>query len=187
MSAQLGVADDWGRIATTFGDRVDGVTADQWDDPTPCDGWVTRDIVGHLVDWVPPFLREGAGVELTSGPPVADDPAGAWHELDRQLREVLADPDLGERRFSHPMAGDHPLDVAIARFVLSDVLIHTWDLARATGQDETLDAQLVSANLAGMQGMGDVLVASGHYQPAVEVAADADEQTRLIALTGRRP
>jgi hypothetical protein len=38
------------------------------------------------------------------------------------------------------MAGDHPLDQAIDRFVLGDVLVHTWDLARATGQDETLDA-----------------------------------------------
>jgi uncharacterized protein (TIGR03086 family) len=72
-------------------------------------------------------------------------------------------------------------------FILGDVLVHTWDLARATGQDETLDPDEVHRMRAGLEQMGDMLSQSGHYDKAVAVAADADEQTRLLALTGRHP
>ena len=72
-------------------------------------------------------------------------------------------------------------------FVLGDVVVHTWDLARATGLDETLDADVVHDMLVGMEPLDDMLRASGQYGPKVEVGADADEQTRLIAFTGRRP
>jgi uncharacterized protein (TIGR03086 family) len=71
--------------------------------------------------------------------------------------------------------------------VLGDVVVHTWDLARATGLDETLDADVVHDMLVGMEPLDDMLRASGQYGPKVEVGADSDEQTRLIAFTGRRP
>ena len=65
--------------------------------------------------------------------------------------------------------------------------MHTWDLARAAGLDETLDADVVHDMLVGMEPLDEMLRASGHYGPRVEVPADADEQTRLIAFTGRQP
>ncbi len=70
---------------------------------------------------------------------------------------------------------------------VGDVVIHTWDLARATGLDETLDQAIVSEMLAGMQPLDEMLRQSGHYGPKVEVADDADDQTKLIAFTGRQP
>jgi uncharacterized protein (TIGR03086 family) len=72
-------------------------------------------------------------------------------------------------------------------FFLGDVVVHTWDLARATGLDETLDADVVHDMLVGMEPMDEMLRASGQYGPKVDVAPDADEQTRLIAFTGRQP
>jgi uncharacterized protein (TIGR03086 family) len=176
----------YGVVADGFGRRVRQVTPGKWNADTPCDGWTSRDIIGHLVDWVPAFVESGSGIELSSGPDVADDPAGAWAVLDQELRAVLADPDLAARPFSHPMAGDHRLDDAIARFVLGDVLIHTWDLARATGLDEALDPDEVAAMLAGVEPLGDVLEKSGHYAARVAVGSDADAQTRLLAAVGRR-
>ena len=71
--------------------------------------------------------------------------------------------------------------------VTGDVLIHTWDLARSAKLDERLDAGLVSEMLVGMQPIDELLRGSGHYGPKVEVPDDADEQTRLIAFTGRNP
>ena len=65
--------------------------------------------------------------------------------------------------------------------------MHTWDLARATGQDETLDAETCAAMLAGMEPMDEVLRASGQYGPRVEVPDDADPQTKLIGFIGRDP
>jgi hypothetical protein len=68
-----------------------------------------------------------------------------------------------------------------------DVLIHTWDLARATGLDDTLDPDEVHRFVKGMEPMDQVIRQGGQYGPRVEVPADADEQTRLIGFVGRRP
>jgi uncharacterized protein (TIGR03086 family) len=80
-----------------------------------------------------------------------------------------------------------PLGDAIDRFYTSDVFLHTWDLARATGQDEVLDPELCASMLEGMQPLDELLRASGQYGAAVPVPADADAQTRLIGFIGRDP
>ena len=80
-----------------------------------------------------------------------------------------------------------PLPEAVDRFYTSDVFMHTWDLARATGQDETLDRDLCAALLAGMEPIEDVMRSSGQYGPRVAVPADADVQTRLLGFIGREP
>lgn len=63
----------------------------------------------------------------------------------------------------------------------------TWDLARATGQDETLDPHKCAEMLEGMLPMEDALRQSGHYGPRVHVPDDADIQTKLLAFIGRTP
>jgi uncharacterized protein (TIGR03086 family) len=181
-------ADRWARVADGFSARADGVPPEAWDAPTPCAGWVARDIVGHLVEWVPPFLGAGAEVELTDIPSVDDDPAAAWRTLRGQIDAILAAPDVGTRQFAHPRAGNHALPDAIDMFVTGDVLVHTWDLARATGQDETLDAEAVHAQLVGLEALPpEMLAESGQYGRAVVVDPDTDAQTRMLALTGRDP
>ena len=71
------------------------------------------------------------------------------------------------------------------RFI--DILIHGWDLAIATGQDATLDTALVAACLAVVEPQAGLMQASGSYGSHVDAPADADPQTRLLALLGRRP
>ena len=80
-----------------------------------------------------------------------------------------------------------PWRTAIAMFILGDVFIHTWDVARATGLDETLDAGEVHRMLIEAEPYDAMLRASGQYGPRVAVGPDADEQTRLIAFMGRQP
>jgi hypothetical protein len=65
--------------------------------------------------------------------------------------------------------------------------MHTWDLARATGQDDALDPAVCSAMLAGMEPMEELMRGSGQYGARVEVPADADPQTRLLGFIGRDP
>jgi uncharacterized protein (TIGR03086 family) len=67
------------------------------------------------------------------------------------------------------------------------VFLHRWDLARATGQDETLDPDKCAEMLEGMLPMDDALRQSGHFGPRVEVPDDADVQTKLLAFIGRTP
>lgn len=174
-------------VAAAFTERVAGVTGDGWERPSPCEGWVARNIVGHLVSWVPAFMAAAGGPTFTAGPSVDDDPLGAWGNLRDQLQAALDDQALAATTIAHPQAGTHRLEDAIAMFVLGDVLIHTWDLARATGQDEALLPEEVRRMREGLEPMADMLAASGHYAPVVPTADDADDQTRLLALTGRKP
>lgn len=179
-------SDRYRRVAATFTARVDGVDDDGWDRPSPCDGWAARDIVVHLVEWFPAFLDSAGGPQLEVTESASTDPATAWASLDRQVQALLDDPASTTTTINHPRAGEHQLDTAIGMFFTGDVLLHTWDLARATGQDDTLDREMVHEMLIGMEPIADHLAASGQYGPRVEVTDDADEQTRLLAVVGRR-
>ena len=171
--------------AALFTERVKGVPADGWDAPAPCEGWVARDVVGHLVGWFPGFLESGAGITLPRGPAVEDDPVGAWTVQNDAVQALLDDPTTADKVMSDPHFGEVPLDEAIDRFYTADVFLHTWDLARATGQDETLDPERCAEMLAGMEPMDEVLRSSGQFGPRVPVADDADVQSKLIAFVGR--
>jgi uncharacterized protein (TIGR03086 family) len=181
------IAARYRNIAGTFTQRVKEVPADAWDNPAPCEGWVARDVVAHLVDWFPPMLFDGSGIVLPTGPAVADDPVGAWEVLSDAVQEILDDPGVSERTFSHPRAGTHALDEAIGMFFMGDVLVHTWDLARAAGLDETIDEAEAAGMLAGMEPIDEMLRQSGQYGPRVMVPDDADIITKLVAFTGRQP
>jgi uncharacterized protein (TIGR03086 family) len=111
----------------------------------------------------------------------------AWAVHNDGVQALLDDPATRGRILSNPHVGDIPLDQAIAMFYTSDVFMHTWDLARATGQDERLDPDKCAQLLDGMLPMDGALRASGHYGPRVEVAEEADAQARLLAFIGRRP
>jgi uncharacterized protein (TIGR03086 family) len=180
-------AEEWRDIGGGFTARVDGARPESWDDPAPVEGWVARDVVRHLVEWFPAFLESGSGVRLEVATPVDDDPVAAWHELERGVRALLDDPATADRVLSNPHLGEIPLDRAVSQFFTADVFMHTWDLARATGQDETLDPERCAVMLAGMEPLDEVLRASGQYGPKVDVPADADAQTRLLAFIGRDP
>ena len=181
------ISERYRKIAGQFTDRVEAVPVDAWDNPAPCEGWVTRDIVHHLVEWIPGFFATYAGVEFTRGPSVHEDPVAAWRAVDASIVSALSDPDLAGREFDAP-PGRVTLEQAVDMFCTGDILIHTWDLARAAGLDETLDRVEVERALAGMQSIDeDLLRNSGHYGPRVDVPADADDQTKLIAFTGRHP
>ncbi|MEY2402201.1 MAG: hypothetical protein QOJ08_2312 [Ilumatobacteraceae bacterium] len=181
------IADRYRKVAEGLTKRVDAVPELAWDNPAPCKGWVARDVIRHLVEWIPGFLQSGSDVDLPPGPSVDDDPAGAWKALTAGVQALLDDPQVAAKEFSHPRAGRHSLEDAIATFFLGDVLIHTWDLARATGGDELLDAAEVHRMLVGSEPYDEMLRSSGQYGPRVEVSDDAGEQTKLIAFMGRQP
>ena len=159
----------------------------EWDAPTPVPEWVARDVVGHLVEWFPGFLESGSGIRLPGGPSVDEDPVGAWEAHADAVQAVLDDPATVGRRFSDPHTGDLPLDQAVDRFYTADVFMHTWDLARASGQDETLDADLCAELLAGMESVEELIRSSGQYGPRVPVADAASAQDRMLGFIGRDP
>ena len=181
----MSAADEHRRVAATFTERVEGTT--DWDAPAPVEGWAARDVVRHLVEWLPALLEGGAGVTLPAGPSVDDDPVGAWRVHAEAVQALLDDPGTPQRMLSNPHIGDLPVDEAVDRFYTPDVFLHTWDLARATGQDERLDPDRCAAMLAGMEQYEDAMRSSGQYGPRVELPEGAGVQDRLIAFIGRDP
>ncbi|RZT83548.1 uncharacterized protein (TIGR03086 family) [Pseudonocardia sediminis] len=188
MIANQTPADEYREIAGRFTALVEGVPDDAtWDRPSPVPEWAARDVVDHLVTWFPGFLSGGADVTLPQGPPVSDDPVAAWRTMSDGVQAVLDDPASAEKMLVNPHIGEVPLPRAIAQFFTGDVFLHTWDLARATGQDETLDPQRCAMMLEGMAPLDEILRSSGQYGPKVDVGDDADVQTRLLAFIGRDP
>jgi uncharacterized protein (TIGR03086 family) len=169
-------------VAATFGTLVAG--AGSWQAPAPVAGWTALDVVAHLVEWFPGFLS-GGGVTLPAGPPVADEPAAAWQHQSGAVQSLL--DERGEEAFTHPYAGTHRLADAIDRFYTADVFMHSWDLARATGQDVALDEELAATLLEGMRPIEDVMRSSGQYGEPVPVADDAPVVDRLMGFIGRDP
>ena len=169
-------------VAGAFGRLVAG--ADDWSAPAPVEGWTARDVVDHLVGWFPGFLA-GGGIDIAPGPTVADDPLAAWQHQADGVQALL--DERGEETFTHPHAGTHRLADAVDRFYTADVFMHSWDLARATGQDPDLDEDFAAQLLEGMRPIEELLRSSGQYGPAVPVADDAPVADRLMAFVGRDP
>ena len=168
--------------AAAFGERFRGVG--DWSAPAPPEGWDARDVVLHLLEWLPGLLSSSLGVEL----PAVDtdgDLAAAWEKRTADVDRLLATD--GDKPYESEFFGQMTLAEVVDRFYTNDVVMHTWDLARATGQDDRLPRAFCEQSFAGMEPMADVLSSSGQFGPRVPVPDDADVQDRLIGLIGRDP
>jgi uncharacterized protein (TIGR03086 family) len=179
------------RALAEFGRRVHAVGPDQWGCPTPCVDWEVRHLVNHLVAeqlWVPPLLagkRVGdLGDGFAAGDVLGDDPVAAWDAAAAAAEAAFAGPGALERTV-HLSYADRPGE-EYAREMIFDLVVHSWDLARGISTDDTLDPGLVEAVYATIEPDTD-LTASGLFDEPVPVSPDSDEQTRLIAFTGRKP
>jgi uncharacterized protein (TIGR03086 family) len=172
------IADDFARCVHSARD---------WSSAAPVSGWAARDVVVHLVEWLPGFVAAGSDVRFPEVPSPAEEPMAAWDAHQRAVQDLLDDPAAAGVEFANSHTGSMPLAQAIDRFYTSDVFMHTWDLARATSQDFTLDPELCAVLLSGMEPIEDLMRDSGQFGPRVPVPADADPQTRLIGFIGRDP
>jgi uncharacterized protein (TIGR03086 family) len=173
-------------IAGTFSDRVRGTSPDGWEAPAPVAGWTARDVVAHLT-WFPGYLAGGHGVAVVTGPSADDDPVAAWQTQADAIQGLLDDPEQAERTIEDPHMGTMALKDLVDRIYTADVFMHTWDLARATGQDDRLDPDFCAQLLAGMQPIENGMRDSGQYGPAFPVPEDADVQSRMLGFIGRDP
>jgi uncharacterized protein (TIGR03086 family) len=179
------IAARYQRVTGDFTARVRGVPANAWDSPSPCEGWTARDVVGHLTDWIPGFFSS-LGVEFPVVPSVDDDPVRAWEVVQEAIANALADPDVAAQQVETPL-GTHSFAETVDMIVTGDVFTHTWDLSRATGQSELLDAEQLQRMIEGMGAIPDeVLRSEGMFGPRVDVAENVDDQTRFLAYVGRR-
>ena len=159
---------------------------DDWSAPTPDVEWNVGDLVRHVVQeqqWIPPLL---AGLTLAEArrqvEPLGDDLAAEWHTYSARATEAWQDaPADAPVQLSY----DTVTVLDYLREQVSDVTIHSWDLARATAADEGLDDTLVGAVWTVFEPQRDALEASGLFDSPVPMPEDAPLQSRLLALTGR--
>jgi uncharacterized protein (TIGR03086 family) len=136
------------RTVETWADRVNAVGPDQWDAPTPCRDWTVRDLVNHVVGedaWTVPLVEgrtiEEVGTRL-DGDLLGDDPVRAALDAAMAATKSTAErlPGGGTVHLSY---GDEQLTEYVHQLA-ADHLVHSWDLAVATGSDTRLDPHLVS-------------------------------------------
>ncbi len=176
-------AQNHAQAAASLASRIAG-TAD-WSAPTPVKEWQAHDIVEHLLDWFPGMLAAGSEVRLS--PVDTNDLATAWAQRTAEIQAVLDDPTVATAPYTLPMFGELTVSELVDRFYTADIVMHTWDLARATGQDDTMPADFVKAAYEGMSQMSDSIRSSGQFGDQHPVAADAPLQDRLLAFIGRDP
>lgn len=170
-------------VEVGFGDLVRSTT--EWDAPSPVPGWTARDVVEHLVTWLPGLL--GAHGVTLPGAPADSGPTARWQAHAAAVQALLDDPASREQVVRDPHLPEMSLTQVVDRLWRTDVFMHTWDLGRATGRPVTLDPEHCAELLAGMEPLEEMLRASGQYGPRVDVPPDADPQTRLVAFIGRDP
>lgn len=170
-------------VAGAFTTLAEGVR--DWDAPSPVAEWKASDVVDHLTGWIPGFLAEAAGVQLEGVAPDADR-LTRWTSQCAQIQSLLEAPDAA-RPLNTDWAGTLPLRELIDRFYTTDVYMHSWDLAKASGQEPNLDADLAAEMLPRMTAMSDMLVSSGQFGTPQPVADDASDVDKLMALIGRNP
>lgn len=179
------VADRYTKVTEQFLDRAKDVPADAWDRPSPCEGWTARDVLRHLIDSSAMFAGR-VGADVGEIPSSDDDPVRAYRAVRDAIAGALGKPEVATKPYDTPM-GEMTLETMMSMFGIPDVVIHTWDVARATGVDESLDAEEVSRIYAQMLPVDAMVRREGVFGPKIDVADGADEQTKLLAFTGRRP
>jgi len=176
-----------------FERRLRAVRPDQWDNPTPCEGWTVRTLVNHIVGGHRVAVMLLGGIrwdEAFAAIPrdtLGDDPVATFGLGFDEMAATFRQPEALERTCHH-VAGDISGEQLLGMRV-GELSIHSWDLARGIGGDDTLDPGLVQGRWDAMAPMAGSIGKSGFFGsgPSGQVGEDAPLQTRLLDLTGRRP
>lgn len=169
---------------------LDAVRPEQWPDPTPCSEWNVKQIATHITGenlWAVDLLQgrtiSDVGNRL-DGDLAGDDPSAAYSASVRAASDAVGVPGAMQAT-CHLSFGDHSGSQYAAQLFM-DTLIHGWDVAKATGQDARLDPELVNACLPIAEQLTNQFRGAGVFGDNLSVSPDADAQTRLLALVGRR-
>jgi uncharacterized protein (TIGR03086 family) len=172
-------------VCRRFGDAVDAADG-RWQRPSPCEGWSAHDVLEHVIGFHDVLLLRPLGLKPYRP---RDDPQRRWELTFDRVRQGLGRADVFQRVVEVPAVGMNKatqLDVgALLPRLTQDVLIHTWDLARAGGGDDRLDQQWCAVFLDRPPADPDALSASGMFAAPIAVDDTADAQSRLLARLGR--
>ena len=178
------IADRYRRVAGRFTEVVDAVPSERWDSFSPCEGWTARQIVEHVTDSQSGFLAR-----FDLAPSIAgEDPVANWPAVRDGVQAALDDHDTATITYDG-MFGPTTLAETVDQFLCADLVVHSWDVARAAGlhdleQMPEDEVELIHSRLAGI---GDAIRGPGVFGPEVPVPDDASAQDRFLGFIGRQP
>lgn len=179
----MSAADRYRRLSTVFDETVSSV--EDWDQPSPCEGWSARDVLSHVLDSEADFPAK-VGLTVERSVDVARDPVGAWHEVRDAMQSVLDDP--AKAGLAYESFGSQTTFAAtVDRFICFDLIVHRWDIAQAAGKGIDIPAEDIDDANTFLDGMGQMFYDYGAGKPAVPVPDNATEQDKLLARAGRDP
>ena len=190
MTTQSDPSNDAPRLYKKATDHMRGyvaaVQANQWEDATPCTDWNVRQLVNHFVSSAKNVksIMEGVGPQDFGDDVLGDDPLAAF---DQAVAGALAELEVPGAMVTSVVTrrGEQPAsDYTLGQ--VQEMAVHGWDLAKATGQDTTIDAELVEVGLARVMANRERLRTAGVFGEAeAPVADDASPQTKYLGILGR--
>ena len=174
------------RYATSsarFTALLDAVPDASWATPSPCEGWSVADVLAHVVSTETDFMvQRGVVVSGTDGLPSI----AAWPLVRAAMQGALDDPAIAGATFDGYF-GPTTVEGTVYRFYTLDLIVHRWDIATACrlAEHATLTADEIETVRSNLVGLEPVMRSPGLFGPEVAVAADADDQARLLAYIGR--
>jgi uncharacterized protein (TIGR03086 family) len=179
------------QATAAFAAQVHTVKPDDWTNATPCSEWDVRALVNHVVNellWAPPLV-EGQTIEQVGdrfdGDVLGSDPAAATDAAVDGARAAFAEDGALERTV-HLSFGDYAGDHYCWQLI-SDVLVHTWDLARGIGGDDRMDQALAEKVYDFLGPLLAQMSGTPYFAAPVKVGDDASPQEVLLAASGRQP
>ena len=154
-----------------------------WDAPSPCTEWDARGVVEHVIGFQDTLLVSQLGADAHRP---RDDPQARWLATEEAIFSALVQAGTLDKVVDVPGMGQSPIHRLLPTLT-TDVLIHTWDLARAVGADDALDPELCRLAYERALPFDEVIRSSGMFGAKVTVPEDADLQTKLVAFFGRDP
>lgn len=192
------------RAITIAGVVIAGIRSEQLSDPTPCTDMDVRALLAHLIGVLDRVAALGNGDNpfAVNETPVADDRwIDAWWESGRRATDAWSDDGVLERPMALPWIEGSGAEVLASDF--SELTVHTWDLATATGQQPHWDDTVVAAafhaarqmlpaenrralyeEISAARGFGEVAVP---FAEVVPIPDDAPAIEQLVAWNGRDP
>jgi uncharacterized protein (TIGR03086 family) len=175
-------------VCQRFGESVRAANG-KWDRRSPCEAWDARGVLEHVIGFHDVLLLRPLGLKPDRP---RDDPQIRWELTYGQLEKAF-EPGrrLFERVVDIPELQGNPatrLDAwAMMPNLTRDVLVHTWDLARAVGADDRLDPRWCELFFAALPSDPGVLSVSGMFDAPVALGDQSDVQSKLLARLGRNP
>jgi uncharacterized protein (TIGR03086 family) len=174
-------------VCARFGEAVRSADG-KWHRRSPCEAWDARAVLEHVIGFHDVLLLRPLGLKPDRP---HDDPQRRWDLTFDRLSDALRRDDLFERIVEVPAVGNNaPTRLDAAKLVprlTQDVLVHTWDLARAVGADDRLDPGWCEEFFERLPADRDELSGSGMFAAPVVVDDQSDKQSQLLARLGRDP